>query len=314
MIKGGITERSADVLQRWFPAGETPIPSIDKASIVSKAGVQVFVFDDHAFSHGFKSMNSLTHMIVLSEERYGHQRYVDKDYMSLVIPPKIPLFNVRTRGDADMKVDPRVNVCGIGEFHLDLKNKYMGRIHDMDEEIDNHGFLGVSLYTVSERDKRGMHCVALTRVFKGLADMVNLWADTNLEPVYIGSKLWFYWALRTEGYEDEERVAQLQGGEYPTPAGLEHKQYVRLEPWVQSTNGPPPIHVRRSRLYPGRPPIFIGRVVKLNRGAAGGSTTSTRFVNLAKDLLYPTETSAPVTAVAKAISRMPVLSVSLSCT
>lgn len=272
------------------------------------------MYDDHAFSHGFKTQNSLTHMIVLSDQNYGH-KYIDSNYMSLVIPQRIPLFNIRVK-DPTFKIDPRQNVCGIGEFHRQIMDKYKGKdgIEAMEEHIDHHSFLGISLHTICEKDKRGLHVVALTFTFKGLADMANLWVDPHLERVAIGSKLWFYWALRTEGYEDQERVAQIQGGEFIPPADKAKDQYLRLEPWVQSGHGLPPLHVRRSRLYPGRPPIFIGRVVRLNRGAAGGSSASTRFSNYAKDLLYPKESSTPVTMIAKTVDRMPIITVSLSKT
>lgn len=53
-IKGGITERSADVLQKFFPSGESVMPQMEKSTVMSKSNTPVFFYDDHAMSHGFK--------------------------------------------------------------------------------------------------------------------------------------------------------------------------------------------------------------------------------------------------------------------
>jgi len=307
-IQVGVNSTNADVLQKWFPAGQTPMPAMEKSSAMSKAGIQSFVYDDDAMSHTFKAQNFLTHMIVLSPERYPGNKYTDPDYMQLVNPKFVPIMTIR-HANPHLKVDPRTNVMTLGEMHTELQDKFMGNIEEIENRIALHSFLGTTLYTTCQRDKRGNPYVGLTYIHKGVGDIVNLWLMKGLKPVTVGSKLWFYWACRTLGYEETERIDQIEGREFQTPGGLEKSRYLRMEPYVMDTHGEPPDHVLSSSRWRGLKPLFWGRAIRVRKSPAPD-----RYMVMAHDIMYPNAEAQSPESIARLISKMPIITVSRSLT
>lgn len=307
-LESGISQNS-DVLQKYFPAGQTPMPALDRSTIIAKSGVPVHIYDNDSMSHTFLAQNYLTHMVVLSPDRFNADQYSDKDYMALINPPYVPIVTLRDT-NPHLKIDPRGNVMTLGEMHTEINNKFTGQVKEIEERISRHSLLGTALYTACDRDKRGMPYVGLTFVYKGVHDVVHVWNLKGLQEVTVGCKLWFYWACRTRGFEETERLEQLEDRPFSTPPGYEDKRTLRLEPYVTDEHGEPPFHVKNSARLWGIKPLFYGRVIRFLRG----KTTSTRFTNHAYEILYPSFESQPPEVYARFVSRMPILTVSKSLT
>lgn len=72
-IAGGISGSPVDVIQRWFPAGETPIPTSDKATVISKAGIPV------RYTHTYTNLyTDIIHVIYAHKHilTHIHGRYI----------------------------------------------------------------------------------------------------------------------------------------------------------------------------------------------------------------------------------------------